>query len=118
MRKTGSKSFRIVLIALLILSAVGIIWGNYYSPAAKQSQNLVIADKFIAQKLLPIVKKNDKFKNIKLGHYTGNGGCIWILGIVETKKDLEEFKKIVKSSNYPLEVKWNVKVWTTLIEQR
>ena len=93
MKKTGSKEFRITLIALLFLGTIGIIWANYYSPVAKQSQNLIIADQFIEQELSPLVAKNDKFENIQLGHYTGNGGCIWILGGVETQKDLVELKK-------------------------
>jgi len=96
---------------------MGAIWAIYYSPAARQSQNIAIADQFVKNKLVPLVAKNEKFKNIKLGHYTGNGGCIWILGEVEIKKDLIELKQLVNSSNPPLQVKWNVQVWEILVEK-
>ena len=117
MEKTRSKSFKITLIILLILGIIGTIWAKYYSPPTRQSQNLAIADQFVERKLTPLVIKNDKFKNIKLGHYTGNGGCIWILGEVETKKNLMKLKQLVNSSNPPLEVKWNVQVWEILAEK-
>jgi hypothetical protein len=117
MKKIVTPAFKIALIILLFLGIIGIVWALYYSPSARQGQNLAIADQFVEGALSPLVEKDEKYKNIQLGHYTGDGGCIWVLGEVQTEKDLIELKQLVKSTNPPLFVKWNVRVWERLVKE-
>ena len=57
MKKKEFSSFKFILIILFILGIIGYVWAQYFSPAATQRKNLLIADQFIAETLAPPLKK-------------------------------------------------------------
>lgn len=117
MIKLGSPAFKRAIFIIIIVLLLGLIWACYFSSSARQSRNLNIADRFVKDRLIPLSINNKIFKNVSLGHYTGDGGCIWVSGIVKSEEDLKSLKQIVESSNPPLHVKWSVVIEDTLMKE-
>ncbi|WDE96843.1 hypothetical protein PQO03_02565 [Lentisphaera profundi] len=113
----GSKAFQKTIFIVFILGTIGLIWAALFSPSAKQRNNLVIAEKFNKESLSPLIKKHQKSHDIHTGIYTGKGGCLAVTGWTETKKDLNDLKKIIEDINPPLPIRWTVKVYEIEFKQ-
>ncbi len=116
MNDKKQNQFTKFVITLLLISVV-FIWVLYFSPGAKQTKNLKIADQFNAQILSPLIEKNAKFIEVNSSSYTGNGGCLIIIGYTETEEDLNDLKRLVESTNPPLFIKWKVRIRNKLTKE-
>lgn len=61
--------------------------------------------------LRPILQLDRRFKTLRLAPFTGADGSLLVFGDLDSKKDLEDLKQIVGTSNPPIEVVY----WVTYI---
>src|SRR5436853_6455680 len=89
---------------ILIIAAIGaLVVGLTYrfGPAASQQQNLRLAREHI-RKIQPDIYRQSRFTNVTLGAYYGEGGCLFIGGMVSSTQDADELHSLIESSHPPI----------------
>lgn len=99
-----SKKLLGILIGCCVIVA-GVIYLFLGDTAIRQAIRLKKAEKHVPI-IEQAIKSNPKFQHIKVGRYTGAGGCILMSGYVESQKDLEELKTLINTTKSPVEVKF------------
>jgi hypothetical protein len=99
------------LIALVTLvGVVVLVFVHFFGPAASQSRNLTAAREH-ASRLEPEAHRDARFTNIHLGAYTGNGGCLWVVGTIFSEKDSNELRHWIDASRSPVRIKYSITVF-------
>lgn len=94
-----------VATAAVVLTASAIYYP--YTRAAVQQHNLALARDHI-EALLPILKANRNFTNVRLDVSPADAGSILVTGTVLNDEHLEQLRRNVVASNPPVVVRWNV----------
>ena len=103
-----SKGLRIfALIAIVGLVVVSLT--RYFGPAASQAKNLAAAREH-ASRLEPEIHHDSRFADIKLGAYTGGGGCLWVYGFLTSDQVSNDLSRLVEASHPPVPVQYDIRI--------
>ena len=67
-----------------------------------------------ADKLRPLLLKDHRFVHVRLEPYTGSGGSLIVIGMVDNDADKEVLRKWIMASNPPVEVSFKELLKTQL----
>lgn len=89
---------------LLLVAFAYSVW--YFSPAGVQSRGMRAARRHINTTLAPLVRADERFKDVQLGVYTGEDGAVWVHGQVATWDDARALRATVAHSKPSTAVYW------------
>ena len=96
-------------IAVLLLFT-GMLAVSYpFLPYPRQMRNLRLADKH-APRVRALLLLDDRFRELRVEHFTGAGGCLWVLGDIEDEQDIIALMKLVQTTKPPVNVQYNLRV--------
>ncbi|MEW6026649.1 MAG: hypothetical protein AB1599_05085 [Planctomycetota bacterium] len=101
----GRRRYEYV-ITFLVMSAA-LIYLFFGPTGVRQGINMRKARNHLPA-INNVIQQYPDFKNIRLGVFTGMGGSILITGHVKSKKDIDALKKLVDSTNPPVNVKYSL----------
>ena len=108
---------RLTIISLTIISVLLAFAAIYpYSPAGRQSHNLRLAIQH-AEKIRPLLNADQRFSELQVGEYTGQGGAIWIIGYIPDDKAAIDLRRVVESTDPPVAVRYSLTVVSELEEE-
>ena len=86
----------------MAVTVVGILV-LLFIPESKQHRNMRLAQVY-ADKLQPVLSADTRFREVKLGPYTGVDGSLMVAGMVNKEEDKDALKAIVTTSKPPVKV--------------
>jgi hypothetical protein len=100
----------IAIIPTLVVTVIaGFVLYFPYSPAGRQRANMTRAQEHIAV-LLPKVRADRRFDQVRLAPYTGLDGSLGVFGEVSDEASLSALKQLVADSHPPMQVACHVVV--------
>jgi hypothetical protein len=78
----------------------------------QQDRNLKAAAHHTAI-LKPIVHADSRFHDVQIGPFTGDGGCLWVVGSVDTQSQSDALKALVIHSKPPVATDYSIAVLST-----
>jgi len=107
MIKTTRKNLLRVSGAIVVVTLLYVFVYWPISPLGSQLHNLKLAEEH-ATILRERFKNDARFQKVQFGSYTGNGGCFWVGGAVQTEDDIHYVTNIVESIPCPLETYYDL----------
>ena len=107
MSPNSRRQVALVGILAVVAAASIAVWFGWIP---NQRHNLRVSDAHV-DRLRPVLAADARWKDIKLGSYTGGpspGGCFWVSGRVRTAEDARTLAKIVIESKPPVPIYWRV----------
>ncbi|MEX2215151.1 MAG: hypothetical protein WD768_13540 [Phycisphaeraceae bacterium] len=80
---------------------------------SRQAYNLQLADEHVL-KLEPLLKADARYKQVKLGRYTGQGGAVWVMGDVADPEAALALRHLVDTTAPPVAVKYTLRILSQL----
>jgi hypothetical protein len=103
-----SRHLKIAIV--LFVAAIGTIYFCYpYTPAGRQALNMASAERHIP-KVRALIGKDARFRDVWLAPYTGFGGSLTVSGYVDSTGDLTDLKRLVESTEPPVNVSYGISV--------
>lgn len=78
-----------------------------YSYDEQHSKNVAAAERHTPV-LKPLIEKDQRFTNVSVGPFTGEGGCLLVSGAVASDTDFLDLRHMVESSAPPVAVYYQV----------
>ena len=98
---------RLPRVAKIIIVGVALIIATWFSPLGLQKRNLIAAQRHV-NLIVPRVRADSRFQKVRVITYTGNYGCLWIGGSVNSRAEAEALKDLVVSTNPPVATRFMV----------
>src|SRR5258706_7922406 len=103
-----SKGLKTILVETVI-GVIVVILSHFFGPAAQQARNLAAAQEH-ASRLEPEIHRDPRFKDVKLGAYTGDGGCLWVIATLASDRDSNDLHRLVEASHAPVPTLYTITV--------
>jgi hypothetical protein len=100
---------RKIIVVVMVIGVVALILTYFFGPAARQAQNLALAREH-ASRIEPEIHRDPRFKDVKLGGYTGDGGCLWVIATLDSDGDSNDLHQLVEASHPPVRAHYDITV--------
>ena len=107
-RLVTSKGLQAIVLVAIVGVAV-VFLTRHFGPAASQEKNLEAAREH-ASRLEPDIRRDSRFADIRLGAYTGDGGCLWVRGFLTSDQQSNELSRLVEASHPPVPVRYDIQI--------
>jgi hypothetical protein len=97
------------IVAVTTLGVAALILVRFFGPAARQARNLDAAREH-ASRLEPEIHREARFREVRLGEYTGDGGCLSVSGIVGSDRDSNDLRALIEASHSPVPAHYRITV--------
>jgi len=77
--------------------------------AIRQTRRMKVAREHLPT-ISNAVHSRSEFRDVTVGVGTGAGGCLLVVGVVETEKDLSELQRIIGATQPPVTVVYRLNV--------
>ncbi len=108
-RLVTAEGLRKIVVIAICGSIIAFLM-NYFSPASRQERNLQAAQRH-ADLINPTIHADPRFRDVNIARYTGDEGCLWVLGSVSSDAAREALRSAVDASVPPVKVRFDVYVF-------
>ena len=103
-----SRQVHPVIAALTILLALVAVYFGMHR-VREQRENVSIAQQYVDQ-IMPKLKEDSRFQGVRVGAYTGGGGCFLVVGDVDCSADEESLRILINSFKIPVPTQWDLRI--------